>query len=558
MKRSKFFRILTTAGIMALLAVVIPASPALAATRTIELDPEEGQIGDDIDVDGTGWPVSIPATSTEPKIENWVDVYFTSEEVSTNDYLDDDITNYELVKPDVLTDSDGEFSSSFEVPSELTDGDDDEAVVGGTYYVFATYANADQAKAVVEFTVIAGTIVLDPDDGVVGTEVDIEGEDFAENEEITIYYDGNELASDYIVEIDDETDNRGRLSATIIIPPSTAGEHTITVTDESISEAEAEFTVDPSLEVSPLHAPPGGTTEVIGTGFAGNKDVDIFIGDDEVATKKTDKYGSFSTTVNVPELDEGDYNIEADDGSNAVEMDFTIDIGTEVTINPVTSQAAPGYVGQSITMTGSGFDANMAITISLASTPQVVATTTSDASGNFTAVFNIPPSQFGAHTLTASDGSNTMSLPFYIEQTKPSIPAPMLPEDGGKAAARASFDWGDVTDQSSPVTYSLQVASDEAFSAIVIEVSGLTASEYTLPEGTELPKTNEGSPYYWRVRATDAASNVGDWSAPDSFHVGGFSFPGGGSWLIHLWWGLGATGAGFLGYYLGKRRAYYY
>ncbi|MCK4698551.1 MAG: hypothetical protein KAT53_09680 [Dehalococcoidia bacterium] len=552
MKLTKIFRVLTAAGVLALLMITIPASPALAA-RTIYLDPEEGQIGDDIDIDGEGWPPSIP----QDQIENWVDIYFTSEEASTNDHLDDDIANYELVRENASTDSDGEFSTDFEVPDRLTDGEDDEDVIGGTYYVCATYANGDQIKAVAEFTVIAGKITLSPDDGVVGTEVDIEGEDFAEREEITIYYDGDELDSDYILDCDDETSNRGDLNCTIIIPPSAAGKYTILVTDESISATEAEFDVDSAAAVSPTHAPPGDVAEVTGSGFDSKEDVTITIDGEEVATKKTASDGSFTVNFTVPELDEGTYDIEADDGSNAVELEFTVDIGTEVSISPATSQASPGWVGQNVTMTGSGFDANSTITISYASTPQVVATTTSDANGDFIASFAIPPSQYGAHTLTASDGSNMMTVPFYIESEKPAIPAPLVPEDGGKAPSRAYFDWGDVPDPSLPVTYTLQVASDEAFNTILLEVSGLTESEYTFPEGTELPKTTEEAPYYWRVRATDAAANIGDWSAPNSFHVGGFSLPGGG-WLIHLWWGLGATGVGFLGYWLGKRRAYYY
>ena len=297
--------------------------------------------------------------------------------------------------------------------------------------------------------------------------------------------------------------------------------------------------------------------EVSGTGFDSREDVTITIDGEEVAIEETDSDGSFTVNFTVPELDEDTYYIEADDGSNAVELEFTVEIGTEASISPATSQASPGWVGQNITMNGSGFDADSAITISYASTSQVVATTTSDANGDFIANFNIPQSEHGAHTITASDGSNTMTVPFYIELEKPAIPAPLVPEDGAKAPARAHFEWGDVPDQSTPVTYSLQVASDEAFNTILLEVSGLTESEYTFPEGTELPNTTEESPYYWRVRATDAAANVGDWSAPDSFHVGGFSLPSGG-WLIHLWWGLGVAGGIFLGYYLGKRRAYYY
>ena len=554
MKLTKIFRVLATAGILALLMTVIPASPALAA-RSIELDPEEGQIGDYIDYFGEDWPEPVPEEEPEP-YEPAVDVYFTSQSASKGEDIDDEVTIYELVDDGVEVDSRGEIEGRFKAPGELTDGDDDEDVIGGTYYVCITMEGDEDIKAVAEFTVVAGQITLSPDDGVVGTEVDIDGEDFAEDEEITIYYDGDELDSDYIVECDDETSGSGDMTCTIIIPPSAAGVHTILVTDESISDAEAEFTVDSEIAVSPTHTPPGDVAEVSGTGFDSKEDVTITIEGEEVATKKTGSDGSFTVQFTVPELDEGTYDIEADDGSNAVELEFTVDIGTEASVSPATTQASPGWVGQNITMTGTGFDANSAITISYASTPQVVATTTSDANGDFVASFAVPQSGHGAHTLTASDGSNTMTVPFYIEAEKPAIPAPMIPEDGAKAPARAYFDWGDVSDPSLPVTYSLQIASDQAFTSLILEVNGLTESEYTLPEGTELPKTTEESPYYWRIRATDAAANVGDWSAPDSFHVGGFSLPGGG--LIHLWWGLGAAGAGFLGYYLGKRRAYYY
>ena len=472
MKLTKIFPVLAAAGVLALLGIAIPVSPALAA-YSINLDPEQGQIGDLVDIDGTGWPPS----NLSQQIAKWVDVYFTSEKAYPDDRLGDDITVYQRVKKNIPTDSDGRFSSSFEVPPRLTDGASARDVVGGTCYVCVTMQNSSQIRAVAEFTITAGQITISPKSGTVGTEVDIAGEDFAADEEITIYYDGDELDSEYIIGGDSDTDRRGEFSATIIIPPGTAGKHTITVTDESISEAEAGFTVDPEIAVSPTHALPGEAAEVSGTGFDSKQNVTITIDGEEVANKKTAGDGSFTTTFTVPELDEGVYDIEADDGSNTAELEFTVDTGT---------------------------------------------------------------------------------VPLPIDTIKPAVPALLVPANGGKAAARAKFDWGDVAGQSPPVTYSLQVASDAAFSTIVIDVSGLTASEYTLPEGTELSKTSEGSPYYWRVRATDAAANVGDWSSVNSFHVGGISLPGtGGSWLINLWWGLGATGAGFLGYRQGKRRGYY-
>ena len=124
-----------------------------------------------------------------------------------------------------------------------------------------------------------------------------------------------------------------------------------------------------------------------------------------------------------------------------------------------------------------------------------------------------------------------------------------------KAASQTYFDWENVTDPSG-VTYDLQIAIDGEFttSAMVLEKTGLTDSEYTLTKEEALESRSEEEPYHWRVRATDGASNASAWTGTGEFSVG-FAWP---DWIIHLWWGLGVLGIGFLGYYLGKRRAYYY
>ncbi|MBA7660659.1 hypothetical protein ES703_68663 [subsurface metagenome] len=92
----------------------------------------------------------------------------------------------------------------------------------------------------------------------------------------------------------------------------------------------------------------------------------------------------------------------------------------------------------------------------------------------------------------------------------------------------------------------------------MLEKEGLTSSGYTISEEEKLASTKKEAPYYWRVKAIDGASNESEWTGTGTFHVGGFALPGlpGGS--IHLWWGLGAGGAGALGYFLGKRKSYYY
>ncbi len=552
MKSTKLFRMLAAGIILSLLVVVIPASPALAA-RDIDLRQNEGRVGDNIDITGENWPTPDPGGV--PPYDPYVEIYFafSDEEITKGQDIDDEVTTYEFRKA-VDIDSHGEFDTYFEVPSRLTDGDDDADVRGGTYYVCVTLDGGKDIKAVAEFTITAGEITdFDPDSGPVGTEVDISGEDFGERENITIEYDGDEID---IESGDTETDRSGDFDCTIIIPPSAAGDHTITISDESLSEVEETFTVEPAMSFSPTQAPPGDTVEVTGTGFGNKVDVDITLGTEAVATKKTDRDGNFTVSFIVPELDEGTYALVAEDeDGNDDEGSFIVEIGIEATISPVTSSASPGHVGQSVTVSGTGFLANSTITITYATEPKVVATTTSDAEGAFTATFDIPASEPGAHTITASDGTNSLTVPFYMEAQAPEIPQPLLPLDGAKAKSMPLFDWEAVEDESG-VTYDLQIATDEEFtaSAIVLEKTGLTESEYTLTKEEALESRSAEEPYYWRMRAVDGAGNASQWTGVGKFSVG-FAWP---DWIIHLWWGLGVLGAIFLGYYMGKRRAYYY
>lgn len=551
MKRIKLFRMLAIGIILSLLVVVIPVSPALAA-RDIDLEKDEGEIGEYIDITGDNWPPSDPGA--DPPFSRYVDIYFTSEEASIGNDIDDQITVYELVEEKIYIDTNGDYEARFKVPSELQDGSPDEDVRGGTYYVCVTYWNEEDIKAVAEFAITAGEITdFDPDNGPAGTVVDISGENFAEDEELTIEYDGDEIG---IESGDEDTGSRGNFECTIIIPLSTAGDHTVTIRDESLTEVEETFTVEPEMSFSPTQAPPGDTVEVSGTGYGEKVDVDITLGTGAVATKETDRDGNFTVSFIVPELDEDTYALVAEDeDGNDDEGSFIVEIGIETTISPVTSSASPGYVGQSVTVSGTGFLANSTVTITYATTPTTVATTTSDAEGAFTATFDIPASEPGAHTITASDGTNSLNVPFYMETQAPEIPQPLLPQDGAKTESMTLFDWEAVTDDSG-VTYGLQIATDEEFtaSAMVLEKTGLTESEYTLTKEEALESRSAEEPYYWRMRAVDGVGNASQWTGVGEFSVG-FTWP---DWIIHLWWGLGVLGAVFFGYYMGKRRAYYY
>jgi len=551
MKRSKIFRILAIAITLSLLVVALPAAPALAYDYDIELDPDEGEIGEYFYVEGDDFPPSEDIGEITEDIEE-VDIYFSSEEADTGDDIDDDVENYEKLKSGVEVDDDGEFRQKVKVPDELTDGDDDEDVVRGTYYVYVTMEGSDDIKAVAEFTVIAAGITIDETEGLVGTEVEITGFDYADNEEITVEYDGDEIP---IEGGDDETDRDGDFATTILIPESAAGEHTIKVIDESDNEAEAVFTVEPEITIDPSSGTAGERATVNGTGFADGEGVTIKFDGDEVATGDTSTNGSFTIAFDIPAVGAGTYDVEAeDDDNNSASTEFAI--ASNISISPVTSQTSPGYVGMDLTISGIGFKPNTTITITYASTP-VVFTTTSESDGSFSYTFQIPESEAGEHTITATDGTNSLEVTFFMESDAPDIPQPLLPEMDTKPERPITFDWKNVTDPSG-VIYILQVAKDKNFTDIVLQKEGLTESEYTMTvtEDEALESTKKDAPYLWRIRAVDGAGNESGWTGAGSFHIGFvFDMP---NWALYLLIALGGLVLFGIGFFVGRRTGYAY
>lgn len=596
MKHNKIVRMLGLIIIIALLMIAIPATPALAAS--IIISPTSGPVGTSVIVTGVGF---IPGANV----------------VIQFDALD---------RTPVITAWGGGFSTSITVPS----------VSSGLHQVRAVDALTNAPLGVsLPFTVtVTAEITVEPDEGAVGTEVEISGEGFDSREDIIVEYDGDEVD---IEDGDDDTDSDGEFEGTIIIiPESTAGDHTITVIgDDSGFEAEAEFTVEPQITVSPTSGLAEVEVTVTGTGFDRRSDITIYFSNVEMAISgddDTDRDGSFIATFSVPALDAGTYDVEVEDeDGNDGEAEFVVEeavvVVTSISIAPVT-----GTAGTELTVTGTGFsgavtvkyddvavatataddsgdfsatftvpvstggdhtvtasddtnedsatfavtavaDASLNLTAGNVGTGlivtgtgfsgavtvrydgEAVATATADASGAFSATFSVPASTGGDHTVVISDGTATKQITFVMESVAPLPPLPLLPymDSEVKAEEEISFDWEDVTDPSG-VTYTLQIASDEDFTTIVLRQEALVDSEYAVTEEERQLSITEETPYYWRVRAVDGASNVSLWTAPGSFHLSfPFVLP---NWGKYTLMGLGALLIGLLGFWIGRRYAY--
>lgn len=509
MKYNKIFRTLALAIILALLVVaIIPATPALAAP-VITLSPTSGAIGTEVTVTGTNF---------DSYRGDDISIFFN----------DVEIANSPLTVPDT-----GSFSVNFNIPGN--------AKPGRAWITIKSQIGYTLAKS--SFIIPETEVKLNVKTGTVGTVVTVDGKGFYANKIVTFYYYYNGKSEKLGTEVATPT---GECSYSFAIPNSTAGKHKITAEDAQGNSAKAEFEVIPSTTLNPTSGAVGDILIVNGSGFGYRSVVTIYFKKTEVAYAKTDKYGRFEGIFKVPVMKPSTYEVKVEDeDDNTDKAKFTI---VEVSLNKTT-----GNVGTPVIVSGTGFRVGETITIEYDDTEVATATVKTD--GAFSTTFKVPSSQYGDHEVTISDGTSTKQFTFTMESKAPPTPQPLLPELGVKAEQPVHFDWKDVDDPSG-VTYTFQIATHKDFTAnsIVLERTELTKSEYTTEE-RQLGPVSKKELYYWRIRAIDGASNESEWSTPRSFYVGvPFALPG---WAIYVLFGIGAIIIGYLGFWLGRRSAYY-
>ena len=629
MKITKIFRILAIASIVSLLVTALPATPVLAVSG-LQTVPISAKIGEDIDVFGFGF------TSTFN-----IYLYFSNEAFTTGDRINTDVKDYKYLGA-VTADAFGEIDRSVEIPATLANGENPtEKVHSGTYYIYATYSTSTQILAVTTFVVEAtGAISLDTTSGTVGTAVKITGQDYGSSEAITVTYNGTTLN---IESGATASDSGGGFVSNILVPLSATGGHAITVTGASSgAAATATFTVGPTMTSSPASGTAGTSITVAGTGFGDAATVTVIFDTKTVVQPAADQKGSFSASFGAPSLPDGTYVVEADDGTNSLESNFTITATTFTTspvkgnkdttvtvtgggflpgkpitvtfdvtpssnltvatttsdsnggfvanfvtpvptvgtyrirasdgtnakqanfsveaivtsaISPQTSPTSPGHIGSEITVSGSGYTPNGLVTVEYDDSQ--ITTTPVTAEGTFSATFEAPPGPSGQYAIRVSDNTTEGNFAFTMESTPPATPAQLAPEMGIKAEPETVFDWADVTDDSLPVSYSLQLATSPDFSSssMVLEQTGLDLSEYTISAEDRLQSVSEEAPYHWRVRATDGAGNESPWSGTGTFHIGtGFSFSQ--AW-IYVLMSIGALLLAVFAFWMGRKTAYY-
>ncbi|UCH51271.1 MAG: IPT/TIG domain-containing protein [Chloroflexota bacterium] len=102
--------------------------------------------------------------------------------------------------------------------------------------------------------IVSPRIELNPASGAIGSDITVHGDGFAENQVITISYDGVQVSTNAA------TDNKGSFTTSFKVPESRAGDHTVTVTDATASVFSASVNVEstPPPIPNPIFPEAGG------------------------------------------------------------------------------------------------------------------------------------------------------------------------------------------------------------------------------------------------------------------------------------------------------------
>jgi hypothetical protein len=455
-------------------------SGTFTVNPTITIDPITGYVDTVVTVEGLG---------------------FASAETSIKILYDDS-----AVKTGITADDNGSWTTTLKVPSSTN----------GTHLLDASGSTTDEGDVVDKTFTVSPKILMQPVTGGVGTAVSVTGTGFDSAESnITVFYDDKEMRTAIIADVN------GKWSTSFKIPSSTKGTHVIDAEGETTDDGDVDdlnFSVLPGISISQTEGYVGDEIDVTGTGFANDED-GIKVTFDSKAIGSgidADDDGNWSTTLIIPAASYGSHSIDAygDTTVSADVVDSTFDIEPVITLKP-----KEGNVGTTIYVEGTGFSSRQDYIVNYGDNT-VSSSLTTDTDGSFTTSFPAPKNLSGdvKVTVTDTDGVSASAV-FSMETTPPPVPRIAAPKDGGRVGyigdVKVTFDWTDVTDPSG-VHYELEISTVSNFSTILLQITDLNDSKYTLTEAEAL---SHGE-YYWRVRAIDDAGNTSDWTPLSVVKVG--------------------------------------
>lgn len=400
----------------------------ITIASALTVSPDSGKSGDTVTLNGTGFagPVSI---------------YF----------------NGQLIKSAITVSTSGTNAGSFSTTAEIP-------TISPGEYTFRAEDSSGNASA--KFT-ISQRITINPVTAVVGANITVNGTGFGVNQPVSITIDGIPIgtnpASPY-------TSATGAFEASFVLPPLTKGEHTISAQAGSGTPSTATITVQGKATIeSTIHAP-GGEIKMKGDGFTPGT-ASVTLGGTAIGNVTVDANGSFNATVAIP------------DNTPFSTLPLVVQgvSAGNLTINPkLTMTPSSGAVGDTVTISGSGFGSQKALSFIVDDLYGLAinqGSVTTDASGNFSATFQILSLPKGQHLIKATDSDGKTGAAYLTINQKISQLSPLTGKAGDQVGIMGT---GFAANRQVTVSFNTQMVSTDP-AVVTTNEYGVFTAYLTVP-----------------------------------------------------------------------------
>jgi hypothetical protein len=258
------------------------------------------------------------------------------------------------------------------------------------------------------------TLTLNPQQAPPGTSVAGIGAFFVPGDTVNLLFNGSQ--------VDSQTANTsGTVSFSFNVPSLAQGQYQVVANGQTRGSASLTFTVAGSvLTLSTDQGPPGSSLTVTGTSFQPGETVNVFFNGAQVGSPIADTNGAFQITFKIPQLPNGDYQIDAKGQTSGLNSSakFTVG-GTTVTLS-----TQSGVAGSSVTANGSGFVPGDSVQLIV--NGLLIDSQNADTNGNVTFTFTVPQVRPGNYLVVLSGRTGGFaSAPFAVLSSAPAVtPAP--------------------------------------------------------------------------------------------------------------------------------------
>lgn len=265
------------------------------------------------------------------------------------------------------------------------------------------------------------TLHLSDNKGAIGDKITVTGSDYSSGDRVYIYFSSEE--ADVDDDIDDldvweevktiratfATGNGGDITGSFLVPDEltdsgetekvSAGDYFVYATERNEGKilAKEEFIVT-GITVKPTKGATGTKVRIEGVGFEDEEDIEVIFYIDEVeiasGDDETDDDGEFKLTIIIPESPAGEHTIRIQIDKDEAKALFTVEPESAIS-------ATSGIIGDRLAITGTGFAASAAVTVTFGGNE--VATGGTDTHGNLIIPFNVPGVGAGTYDVEARD-----------------------------------------------------------------------------------------------------------------------------------------------------------